>query len=92
MKRKFLISIIALALFAVAIGLSLNNNQEDNLKVKNIAALAAGGMGDETMPDGSIPCSWACTPDAGTWCVLCGGTCHAEPNWSSGQHGWCVRP
>ncbi|MFW6096194.1 MAG: NVEALA domain-containing protein [Bacteroidota bacterium] len=40
MKRKILISIIGIALFAVAIGLSLNNTQEDNLKVKNIEALA----------------------------------------------------
>ena len=42
MKKKVLFSIVGIALFAVAIGLSLNNTQEDNLKVKNIEALAAG--------------------------------------------------
>jgi len=43
MKKKVLISIVGIALFAVAIGFGLNNTQEDNLKVKNIETLA----GDE---------------------------------------------
>ena len=34
MKKKVLISIVGIALFAVAIGFGLNNTQEDNLKVK----------------------------------------------------------
>jgi len=40
MKRKILFSIAGIALFAVAIGFGLKDNQEENLKVKNIEALA----------------------------------------------------
>jgi|GEM_PF-1643342 len=41
MKKKVLISIVGIALFAVAIGFGFHENQqEDNLKVKNIEALA----------------------------------------------------
>jgi len=44
MKRKVLISIVGIALFAVVIGFGFHENQqEENLKVKNIEALA----GDE---------------------------------------------
>jgi len=98
MKRKVLISFVGIALFAVAIGFGFHENQQvENLKVKNIEALAAGYDHIMDAPDGSggngsIPCSWACTPASGEWCVLCGGTCHAEPHWSSEQHGWCERP
>jgi len=40
MKRKILISIAGIVLFAVAIGFSFQNNETKNLTVKNIEAMA----------------------------------------------------
>ena len=97
MKKKVLFSIVGIALFAVAIGLSLNNTQENNLKVKNIEALAAGYDHIMDAPDdgggGSIPCSWACQMYVQGECVLCGSTCDAY-SYSSDDPAnfWCTRP
>ena len=97
MKKKVLISIVGIALFAVAIGFGLNNTQEDNLKVKNIEALAAGYDHIMDAPDdgggGSIPCSWACNIDYQSTCVLCGSTCDVYSGADDDPANfWCAQP
>ena len=69
MRRKILISIVGIALFAVAIGFGLNNN---------IEALAShGGMGDEAKcececPDGNGSCEGKDLCDCSSdWILYC---------------------
>jgi len=99
MKKKVLFSIVAVALFAVAMILKIEtSNNFSELAIKNIEAIAGGE--DSIMEDpgdggdgGSIPCNWACVVDYQSYCVLCGNTCNAYSGADDDPANfWCEAP
>jgi hypothetical protein len=60
MKKKALFSIVAIALFAVAMAFNSQKDKNEDLTVKNIEALAFGwaeGLSPDTPAEGNCSCS-----------------------------------
>jgi len=83
MKKKVLFSIVAVALFAVAIAFNSQNNKNEDLTVKNQEAFAGAGPAEGLGGSVSCRCQWFgddCT--ANGWGQLCTTTSESCNNFN----------